>query len=102
MPDLLTLLSTILAGGDVSGTVPGHVLALAMATLHGLRAVAKLVLSLAAWAHERVWTLIDVVALLATVATTHGTSVRALLGVVALFLADAALARGTVLGLWAV
>lgn len=92
----LTLLAAILAGGHVGWAILGHVLTLTVATLHRLRAVANLVLTLAAGAHERVGTLIDVVTLLATVATTHRTSIRALSGKVTLLLADAALTRGTV------
>lgn len=95
----LTLLAAVLAGDHVSWAVLGHVLTFTVATLHRLRTVANLVLALAAGAHERIGTLIDVVALLATVATTHRTSIRALSGKVALLLADAALTRGTVLGL---
>lgn len=98
----LTLLAAVLAGDHMSGAVPGHVLTLAVATLHRLRAVANFVLALAAGADERIRTLIDVMTLLAAVATTHRTSVRALSGKVTLLLADAALARGTILGLRAI
>lgn len=76
-------------------------LALTVATLHGLRAVANLVLALAAGAHEGIRAIIDVVTLLAAVATTHGTGVGAFLGEVTLLLADTALSIGTVLRLGA-
>lgn len=99
MSGVLTLLTTVLAGGDVCGAVSGHVLTLAMATLHGLRAIAKFVLALAARAHERVGTLIDVVALLAAVATAHRAGIRALLGEMAFLFANTAFARRSILRL---
>lgn len=96
--DGLTLLVAVLAGDHVSWAVLGHVLTLTVATLHRLRAVANLVLALAAGAHERVGTLIDVVTLLATVATPHRTSIRTLSGKMTLLLADAAFTRETISG----
>lgn len=90
--EILTSLAAVLAGSDVVGAVPGHVLTLTVAALHGLGAVPDPVLTLAARTDKRFGAVVDEVTLTLAVAAALGTRVGTVLAHVALLLADVALA----------